>query len=164
MKTVYENKWFSIINNSNFFWLEEKIAGAVSIIESPSHLLFVKTKRLSQNNEELIESVRGYSEHLESGTETIIREISEETSLDSRFSIKSIGYIRPNTAIISGRIPVYLVSCFDSFDMSKFKSNDEVHDYLIIEKSDIFNFIIRESLECGITLSALMLYISDANS
>lgn len=164
MKQVYKNKWFSVLNSNNFFWIQENNSGVISIIESPSQLLFIKTKRPSQNHQEQIESVRGYTESHETTEDSILREVAEETSITTGLSIRELGFVRPNTSIANSRIPVYLVTSPSSFDMRDFTSNEEAHSYVIVDKSEVFNFVIQESVECGLTLSALMLYIADLNN
>jgi ADP-ribose pyrophosphatase len=156
----YQNPWFKVIKDGKFHYLEENSSdnGAVVIAVIDNELTFVNIDRTAHKIN-LIELPRGYGDKLESSQFCAARELYEETGHKFKpEQFLEIGVVRPNSAILSSIIPVYLI---ESLDNSKLKEHDaEVNSVLYINKSRIYDEISSGRISCGITLSALMIYFA----
>jgi ADP-ribose pyrophosphatase len=158
MKMEYENPWFKVVKDGKFHFIKENCSdnGAVVLALIDEQFIFVEVERPAHKLISL-ETPRGYGNLGENSESCAIRELYEETGflLDSE-GLERIGLVRPNTAILSSSIPVYLI---ESNQVSRRKLIDsEISNVVFIPRDDIHKEVASGKITDGITLSALSLY------
>lgn len=158
MKTEYKNPWFKVVKDGKFHFIKESGSdnGAVILALIDEQFIFVEVERPAHNLISL-EAPRGYGDQGESSESCAIRELYEETGfLLAIKDLERIGLIRPNTAILSSSIPVYLI---ESDQASRRRLPDpEITKVVRISKEDIHKEVESGKITDGITLSALSLF------
>lgn len=158
MKIEYENPWFKVLKDGKFHYLKENGSenGAIVIAIIDNELVFVSIDRPAHQLQ-LIELPRGYGNKHESSQFCAARELYEETGYKFKpEQFRKIGVVRPNSAILSSIIPVYLVESLDNIASKEI--DGEVDSVLHIHKSRVYDEISSGRISCGITLSALAIY------
>ncbi len=158
MKIEYRNPWFKVVKDGKFHFIKENGSdnGAVILALIDGCFIFVQVKRPAHDIVSL-EAPRGYGDDGETSEKCAIRELYEETGFCCAIEkLEKIGLIRPNTAILSSSIPVYLVQ---SNHVPRKKTPDtEILDVISIPEKEIHNEIAKGKITDGITLSALSLF------
>tara|TARA_B110000908_G_C10182962_1_gene416614 strand:+ start:811 stop:1326 length:516 start_codon:yes stop_codon:yes gene_type:complete len=158
MNIEYENPWFKVIKDGKYHYLKENGSdnGAVVLVLINDDFIFVKVSRPAHSIKSL-EAPRGYGDVGESSESCAIRELYEETGYSFETSdLENIGVVRPNTAILSSSIPVYLI---ESGIRSSVKlSGDEISEVVYISKEEVYKQVTAGKITDGITLAALGLY------
>lgn len=160
MKIVYENPWFQVIKNKKFHYLQENGAdnGAVILAIFKEQFVFVKVNRPA-HNASFIEAPRGYGNENETNTQCAARELLEETGYKiSESELIELGKIRPNSAILSSTVSVYLADISECEKISE--PDNEVIELVYISKNEIKEKIKSGLIADGFTLSALALFWS----
>lgn len=157
MKNVYENKWFKIVQEGNYFYLDENNQnGAIILPIINNHFIFVKVYRIAHKTT-LIEAPRGNGETGETGALTAARELFEETGYHFQSSdMKLLGHVHPNSSILSSKTPVFLAEAKEAKVTGKIDT--EISSVIHIKKTAIFEEIRMGRINDGMTLSALALY------
>ncbi len=158
MKTVYENSWFKIIQDGKYHYLHEDASanGAVILVEQEDNFILIKIRRPAHQCA-LIEAPRGYANPGETSFECAKRELLEETGFAVDDSlIKKIGKVKPNTAILTSTIDIFLASI--KIDTQASDTDNEAEGLIYIAKSKIKDEIRKGNITDGFTLSALAYY------
>jgi len=158
VKIEYENRWFKVIKDGDYHFLKENGSdnGAIVIAIVDGYMVFVNIYR-PVHKLHLIELPRGYGDLGESSRLCASRELQEETG--HRFEsekFKKIGVVRPNSAILSSSVSVYLVESLENISSRKIDS--EVSSIKYISEQKIYKEISSGRISDGMTLSALALY------
>lgn len=163
MKKVYQNKWFNIIQEGNYFYLDENNRnGAIILPIINDCFVFVRVYRIA-HKATLIEAPRGNGELGEAGHLTAVRELFEETGYQFNANdMKLLGYVHPNSSILSSKVPVFLVEAKQAQVTGEI--DPEISSVVHIKKADIFKEIKDGNLHDGMTLSALSLYWANHGS
>ena len=158
MSIEYKNKWFQVIKEGKFHYLKEHGSnnGAIILLLINDRFVFVKVRRLAHKIDS-IEAPRGYGNDNESSELCAIRELYEETGYEFNVSdLKRLGVVRPNSAILSSSIPVFLIdSDYKERDLSV---DSEIIELVYISKKEMCKYMVEGEITDGITLSALALY------
>jgi ADP-ribose pyrophosphatase len=158
MKTEYANPWFKVVKDGRYHFLKESGSdnGAVVLLLLRDKFVFVKVNRPAHQLE-LIEAPRGYGDSGETSELCAVREVREETGyVFDVLDLEYLGSVRPNSAILSSVLPVYLIESSEEPPMVPV--DDEVSEVIYIPKKDIHAAIAEGRVTDGITLSALALY------
>jgi len=158
--TQYENPWFQVVKDGKYHYLVENGSnnGAIVLVLLKDVFLFVRVNRLAHGMD-LVEAPRGYGDSGESSEACAIREVFEETGHQFELSdLECIGKVRPNSAILSSCISVYLIES-DCSEAVK-KPDEEVSGVIFIPEKDVFSEVSKGNITDGCTLSALALYWS----
>ncbi|WP_318417162.1 NUDIX hydrolase [Photobacterium leiognathi] len=154
----YSNPWFSVIKDGKYHYVKEFGAynGAVVLVESDIDYIFVKVGRAAHSFQEQIEAPRGYGEKNSTSKETAIRELYEETGyLISENQLLMLGKVKPNSAILSSEVDLYLAQVSES---QKVKDHDsEVTSVVKIPKQKVKKLISEGVISDSFTLSAFAL-------
>lgn len=156
----YKNPWFQVVKDGKYHYLVEDGSnnGAIILALVKKRFVFVRVNRPAHSMD-LVEAPRGYGHNGESSEACAIRELFEETGHKFELSdLDKIGKIRPNSAILSSIIPVYLIES-DGNDPIK-ESDNEVSSVVYIPAKDIYDEVFKGNITDGCTLSALALYWS----
>ncbi|RME60096.1 NUDIX hydrolase [Candidatus Parcubacteria bacterium] len=159
MKIEYENPWFKVVEDNGHYYLVEDAStnGAIILLTINDSFVFVKAKRPAHRLY-LLETPRGYGDPGESSELCAIRELREETGYSFKVSdLERIGYVRPNTAILSAKIPVFLIESGQK-QKGEIIDKEEVSEVVFLSKDKIHEEISRGNITDGMTLSALSLY------
>lgn len=158
MKTEYKNPWFKVVKDGKFHFVKESGSdnGAVILALIDEKFVFVEVERPAHSMISL-EAPRGYGNIGEKSESCAIRELYEETGILLAIDdLERIGLIRPNTAILSSSIPVYLIRS-NQVSITKLPDPEILH-VLYISEEEILKEIASGRITDGITLSALSLY------
>lgn len=158
MKTEYKNPWFKVVKEGRFHFIKESGSdnGAVILALIDEKFVFVEVERPAHNLISL-EAPRGYGDVGESSESCAIRELYEETGfLLPIDDLEMIGLVRPNTAILSSSIPVYLIE--SNQVTTRNETDPEICNVVYIPKKDIQKEVSSGKITDGITLSALSLF------
>ena len=160
MRIEYENKWFRVLKDGKYHYLQENGSdnGAVVLALIDGCFIFVQVQRAAQGME-LIEAPRGYGNPGELSEDCALRELFEETGhCFDKEDLQLLGNIRPNSAILSSCIPVYLI---ETAAREPLKAPDgEVTTLVSIDKDAVKSVVAQGKITDGITLAALALYWS----
>jgi ADP-ribose pyrophosphatase len=163
MKTVYSNPWFKVIKDKKYHYIKENGSnnGAVILAINGDNFIFVKVKRAAHSLE-LIEAPRGYGEVGETSEGCALREFHEETGYKIKLqNITKLGEVRPNSAILTSSITVFLASVSDDQNISTHDS--EISELIYIPVKDIHKAISEGLITDGFTLSALAMFWSSVS-
>lgn len=159
MRNLYKNKWFSVVEMADRIWVAEPGNPAVAILTWGSHLLFVRIDRRLHGLS--MELPRGGSEGDESAIETAARELLEETGYRVQPEhARVIGHLVPNSGRDASKVSVV------EFDFSTCnaeftgKTDGECLGCYWINRYEIQSMIRDGLITCGITLSALNVWLS----
>lgn len=159
MKTVYENPWFRVVKEGNFHYLQENGSdnGAIVLVRDETSFIFIQSRRPAQQGVLLTEAPRGYGEAGEDSRAAALRELLEETGYRAQpEQLEKLGTVRPNTAILSAAIDVYLARV--RADQKVAGSDQEVAGLVRIPVADVRREVANGGISDGMTLSALALY------
>jgi len=105
-----------------------------------------------------IEFPRGTAEVDENAKQAAKREFKEETSLDlSSSAFTSLGFLRPDTAIIETEVEIFLVDVAEDV-LSSIKLDEEIdgiYSYILLSREDIFTKIRTGEIRDGFTIGAV---------
>ena len=158
-KVVYQNQWFSVLNDDNWYFIKEEHAnnGAVILIlEDDKKFIFVQNYRRAIDTT-VIEVPRGYGEKGETSKEAAIRESYEETGyIIQEKNIEKIGSIHPNSAILDSEIDIYFAKVTKS---EKVKQPDkEIIKLFEIDKDKILSYVSNGQIKDAFSISAINFY------
>lgn len=163
-KIVYENPWFRVLNDGQWFWVDEPKAqhtGGVLLVLDGREIVLVKAKRRLHGGIEL-EIPRGYNEPGETSFDCAKRELREETGFEIPISrIRKLGTIIPNSGILSTQLDIFLAEGTRADLVAD--SDDEVEGILILTFAEFREKIAAGEIRDACTLSAYSLLIADGN-
>ena len=160
MLEVYKNPWFKVIKQGQYHFIEEENAdnGAVVLPFIADNLLLIEVYRPAHQSY-FLEAPRGYGKGSEDSLMTALRELEEETGyLAPVDAFKRLGSVRPNTAILTSCIDVYMVRLDKAMQISGQPSNKETHHLRYFPINEISQMLTAGSIQDGFTISALALY------
>jgi ADP-ribose pyrophosphatase len=160
MKSVYKNPWFQVIKDKEYHYIKESGSnnGAVILAVQNDNFIFVRVKRPAHNTE-LIEAPRGYGEINEKNEECALREFFEETGYKiNKHDITKLGEVRPNSAILSSVITIFLATVSENQKIYTF--DKEISELVYIPVQNIKKVISTGQITDGFTLSALAMFWS----
>ncbi|APX88932.1 hypothetical protein BV394_03640 [Brevirhabdus pacifica] len=154
----YENPWFRVIREGRQHWVEEPDArnGAAVIAMRGDRLILLEMHRPAQGGARTLEIPRGYGAEGETARQAARRELCEETGYDAPLaSFQPLGFVRPNTAMLSSRVAVFAVTLApDARPGPRDAEAGAVTDHAT---ADLDALIRAGGIEDGFTLSALCL-------
>ena len=111
----HKNPWFQVLRDDQYYFVDEPRghnAAAVlvqSVIAGPTNGQFLLVEQFRRAaSASCLEIVRGYAEAGEDSAACAMREAYEETGYEvSRGSLRYLGAIRPNSAILTVNIALY---------------------------------------------------------
>lgn len=155
----YQNPWFCVLHDSNFFYVDEPNAknGAAVLPIVGDKVWLLEMRRPAQQRALTLEIPRGYGEVDETSLSCALRELKEETGLlaDSK-QLTLLGKMRPNTAILSSCIDIYLAKLPADSDVAL--RDQEAIGILKIPLDLLPQQLIQGRLEDSFTLAALSFY------
>lgn len=162
MKSIqYGNPWFKVIKEDQYHYIEENNAhnGAVILmLLNNQEFIFVEQFRRAIAKT-VIELPRGYGESQESSLDAAIREAREETGyLLNIQSIKKIGSIYPNSAILTSNIDIYFADV-SSQDMVSLSDDKEVSSVLYVSKDAIIKLIQNGEIQDSFSIAAICYWL-----
>ena len=114
--------------------------------------------------------VRGFANEKETGVMTAIREMFEEAGNFDIIKTKSLGLIYQNTTFFEVPINVFLieVTYFEKKEtvnnkLKKNQNEEMIESFHFYNTVEVLNMIRLNTIQCQITLSALMLFFSQAS-
>jgi len=158
MKIEYENPWFKVVKDGKYHFLEEVGSdnGAVVLLLINGDFVFVSVNRPA-HKAAFLEAPRGYGDVGETSEMSAVREVYEETGYKFDVTaLENIGVVRPNTAILSSSIPVYLIE--SNLNLPSKAPDKEVDSLSFIPEAQIYKEIADGKITDGISLAALSLY------
>jgi ADP-ribose pyrophosphatase len=157
-KVLYENPFFKLVDNDNYFNIEYRSehAGVVIIPEVDDKIVFVKNyrKAIDQFSWEL---PRGAIDPGETFIQAAMRELKEETSFKSKEKqLTHIGFTAPDTTLANNKMPIFHAQLKAS-DETKEELDSEISEYVFVSKKELSKWVLDNVVD-GITLSALYIY------
>ncbi|MDA8391185.1 MAG: NUDIX hydrolase [Gammaproteobacteria bacterium] len=163
MRTIeYENPWFQVIREGRYYFVQEpkaQNAAAVlmqSVIPGPTlgkFILVEQTRPASGGR--CLEIVRGYGEPGEDSAMCARREALEETGYElDRGSLRHLGAVRPNSAILAGPVDLY----YGQARRRAGRPDDEIDCCILLDERDLKSKIVSGEILDGFTLSAYLLW------
>lgn len=152
----YENPWFRVVRQGRQHWVEEPDArnGAAVIALRGDHLILLEMRRPAQGGALTLEIPRGYGAGGETAQQAARRELCEETGHDAPLaSFQPLGFVRPNTAMLSSRVALFAVKL--PSDARPGPRDDEAGAVTELAIADLNARIRAGGIEDGFTLSAL---------
>lgn len=114
--------------------------------------------------------VRGFANEKETGVMTAVREMFEEAGNFDIVNTKSLGQIYQNTTFFEVPINVFLieVTYFEkkgnvNNKLKKNQNEEMIESFQFYNTEEVLNMIRLNKIQCQITLSALMLFFSQAS-
>lgn len=107
----YQNPWFRVLRAGDFFYVDEPNAktGAAVLPVVEDTVWLLEMRRPAQQGAITLEIPRGYGDVGETSLSCALRELKEETGLVAgQEQLSLLGKMRPNTAILSSSIDIYL--------------------------------------------------------
>lgn len=156
-KTVYQNPWFEVVQDGRWHYIYEPNAqqGAVIIARQEQEFILVRVPRYAQQSLQL-EFPRGYGEPNELAVHAAVRELREETGFTvAPDTLIELGQVRPNTAILASRLPVFYVDIPPG--QVPEPHDEEAVAVVRLTGEQLDQQIAAGAISCGITLAALQL-------
>lgn len=157
-KTVYQNPWFEVVQDGRWHYIYEPNAqqGAVIIARQEQEFILVRIPRHAQQSLQL-EFPRGYGEANETAVQAAVRELCEETGFTvAANTLVALGEVRPNTAILASRLPVFYVDIPPN--QAPEQHDEEAVEVVRLTGEQLDQQIAEGVISCGITLAALQLF------
>lgn len=113
--------------------------------------------RPSQRGTCTLEIPRGYADDGESSLACAQRELYEETGYRieaDKFVL--LGYVRPNTGILTSRVALY-AAMISECDV-QYKNDNESQNIIHLKEAELSNFLINGKIEDAFTLFAITYY------
>lgn len=158
----HSNPWFGVSQLEGYHWVHSTRAGGAVILpicRQSNKIAFVQIRRFPIDTTSL-ELPRGGAEDIDrSSVETAQRELCEETGIVADVEeFEFLGSVAPDTAINSTVLPIYLVR----YDRRRNtgQTDGEADSIVELSLSEIARKIAGGEIACGLTLSALCLYMS----
>ena len=157
LQVVHKNPWFEVIRKDGYYYVNEPESsnGAVVLLKSKRGFVFVEVFRAPHGGF-LLEVPRGYGLPGETSEECARREAFEETGyvIDN---LQPLGFVRPNSSILSSKIRVFLARAREERDVHH-KDTKEVRKVVHVSEAGIAGMIQDGRITDGLSLSALALY------
>lgn len=99
---------------------------------------------------------RGFGDRGISANENAKKELEEETGFKDA-DMKFLGWVTPDTGVMSSRVAVYLAEIIDNKEAENKDKNEVILNYRHVTKDELKKMIINGEIEDGFTLSALAL-------
>ncbi len=160
VKKVYKNKWISVINNRNFYTVDENLKQVTIIPVFHNKVILVRQYRPAIKKFTL-EFPGGGIKKFENSKKAAARELFEETGIKivNLNKFKKIGKICVNP-LRNTRIPLlYYVNIDINEIPKKFKQSDEIKKCIIIDLSSFLSYCKRGLIISSYMISAYFLYI-----
>lgn len=157
MKAIYENQWFSVIQEGAFHYIKEADSqiGAVVLVKSAKGFVFVEVSR-EANKGVFIEAPRGSGETGETARQCAVRELEEEVGFKiCEDWLVELGTLQPNSAILASTVVAFFVDVDQASPCSS--TDSEIENLVIIPEDQIKNFIRSGRITDGFSLSAFAL-------
>lgn len=158
MTEVYKNPWFKVIKKDEYHYIEEKNSdnGAVILPVVGEQILLVQVYRPAHQRS-FLEAPRGYGHAGESSLATALRELGEETGyLAQPEDLSCLGSTRPNSAILTSCIDVYLARLSPAQQQQV--PDDEVERLHYFSIAQIPRLMVSGEIQDGFTMAAMALY------
>lgn len=160
MNILYENEFMKIeMINPNYPFLHMKKRGAVVVpYDNKENIYLLKKNR--KNIGTYYEVPRGFVESEESFQVGALRELLEETGMESK-KVSELGHIQPDTGVMANDVKMYAVlveekESFNHYD----KYDNETSKVTKIPLNDIFKLLNEGKIICSYTLSSLLAFKS----
>lgn len=157
----YANAWFSVVRKGHYHWIEEAGAprGAAVLPVVGDQILLLSQKRPAQKGEITQEIPRGYANPGEHSAACASRELQEETGLTVRpEQLTHLGRVRPNSALISGSVQLYLATLPAGATFTQRDSEALALDWLPV--AQLGEWLASGRLEDSFTLAAMAFYMA----
>ncbi|KHJ49870.1 hypothetical protein PZ78_15945 [Vreelandella venusta] len=155
----YQNPWFRVVRNGDFFYVDEPRSGngAAVLPIVGDEVWLLEMCRTAQGGQTTWEIPRGYGEVNETSAACALRELREETGLVADAAHLSwLGRVRPNTAILSSCIDLYVVALPPEAVAGN--RDDEAERIVKVPLALLPLQMAQGKLEDGFTLAALSYY------
>ncbi|WP_422101646.1 NUDIX hydrolase [Vreelandella sp.] len=155
----YENPWFRVVRHGAFHYVDEPgaHAGAAVLPLVGDTVWLLEMHRPAQQGAITWEIPRGYGETHETSQQCALRELREETGLMAEPSqLTWLGKMRPNTAILSSCIDIYLAQL--PADTSLCSRDHEAEGIVKLPLDLLPLQLAQGKLEDSFTLAALSFY------
>ena len=159
MNIVYSNPWFCVIQDGKYHYIEEpqsKNSAAVLVMHQNGSFVFVEVFR-HPLGKTMLEIPRGYAEPGEDSFRCAMREVLEETGYQVLHDdMNRIGFLTPNSGILSSCVDVYLGKVGDSERVSL--PDKEVKRVVFLSEQELKVCILDGVITDAFTLGAFSLY------
>ena len=160
--TEYENPWFRVTREGRYYFVEEPKAhnaAAVlirSAVPGPTHGKFILVEQVRPaSGGRCLEIVRGYGEAGEGSAICARREALEETGYElDRVSLRHLGSVRPNSAILATPIDLYYGEAIGRSG----RLDQEIDRCVVLDKTELESAVATGEILDGFTLSAYLLW------
>lgn len=156
----YQNPWFRVLKQDKYHFVDEPKSetGAAVLLESNEGIVLVEQFRFAIDRR-VIEIPRGYANQGESSVDCAIREVFEETGFNLRKEdLKLLGYMNPNSGILTSTIPLYYGRTEAAQDPNW--ESDEIDKRVFLSRAELRSRIARSDITDSFTLSAFLLFIN----
>lgn len=139
----WENNYFKIAGTSDSLNIKQKVSGAVTIPTDGLYYLLIKIIRSDQK--EHWEFPRGFSSNKETYIQTALRELKEETNLNSNEqNSKLLGTVMPDSGLINSCIGLVLIKT--DFDQTiKIQKKEKIINYQLVTLPQL-NHMVKEHI------------------
>lgn len=158
--TMYENAFLRInLINPNYPFLHMNKQGAVVVpYDKDGNVYMLKKKRPGVGM--FYELPRGFVENKEGFEVGALRELQEETGMESRSS-DFLGFVQPDTGIVNNNVAIYKVLVderegFEHHDIA----DGETNKVIKCNMHTVMRAIAERKIVCGFTLSGVIKYIA----
>lgn len=155
----YQNPWFRVLRNGAFHYVDEPgaHAGAAVLPLVGDTVWLLEMRRPAQQGVTTWEIPRGYGEAHETSQQCALRELREETGLVAEpAQLTWLGKMRPNTAILTSCIDIYLAEL--PVDSQTHMRDQEAERIVKIPLEQLPLQLAQGKLEDSFTLAALIFY------
>ncbi len=155
----YQNPWFRVLRNGAFHYVHEPgaHAGAAVLPLVGDTVWLLEMRRPAQQGVATWEIPRGYGEAHETSQQCALRELREETGLVAEpAQLTWLGKMRPNTAILTSCIDIYLAEL--PVDSQTHMRDQEAERIVKIPLEQLPLQLAQGKLEDSFTLAALIFY------
>lgn len=140
--------------------VSEPRSGAVVMVEDMNQHFYLQSVFRYAANEVLLGFVRGYADLRERIDETVLRELKEEATFTFKVMDppRCIGFVRPNTTILTSRIPVFHVKVrVFSDETAAMDQEERPEGGLWLNTSELLGAVADGRIEDGFTQAAVAL-------
>lgn len=156
MIILYENPWFSVVQEGEYHFVRELNAhnGAAVLIVADDDFIMVEVERPGLGRT-LLEVPRGYGNEGESSAECALREGFEETGFKLGAPVL-LGSLNPNSAILLSQVDLFVARALDRGPMGS--KDNEAARVQRVPINEVPLLISEGKITDGFTLACLAYY------
>jgi 8-oxo-dGTP pyrophosphatase MutT (NUDIX family) len=140
----------------------EPTGGAVALVVDERGRILLQLAYKYGVDRDSWEAPRGFAKAGEDPESAALRELREETGLSAEGGSSLLGFVDPNTTLLSSHVPVYLIEC-PCVQAVATDIHEQPSDIRWFRQTELNALIRLGQLSDGFTLAALALYWGRAN-